>query len=266
MDDWFLQRMVRAAEGDDGGGGNAAGDDSKGGEGDKDGGGEAGGDAKLDLTQSDVDAIVDGRLKRERTSTGKKVAEDAGFGSLKEMQDAAKAHQEAETAAKTELEQAQATAATATSNLEAREVELRNQQISNAFLVAAVGAEIPADRVGDALALADISLVEVSPEGVVTGIDEAVKAVVEGKPWLLGKVAGGKQGANGGSGADGGARGDGSEGVKLTDQELEWGGHTGVSAERLAASRTAGPGSSEAERRAYTEGVVEHEKEALKTT
>lgn len=130
------------------------------------------------FTQEEVDRIVADRLRRV------KVEPPADYDELKAK--AAKLA-EIEAASQSELERAQAAAAAA----EAKAAEAQ-QRARSALLRASVTATavqagaVDADAV---LALIDQSQLTVEDDGTVSGVSDAVKALLDAKPYLVGKPA-----------------------------------------------------------------------------
>lgn len=167
-------------------------------------------DAKSDdasnktFTQADLDRIVQERLARVKT------APPADYDDLKQK---AARLDEIEAANKTELQKQQERADAAEKAAQAA-IDRANQALVRAQVTTAAtkaGAVDP-DAV---LALLDRNAVTIGDDGQVTGADEAVKALLESKPYLVGKATtvAGKPGS-----ADGGPRaGDGPRQLRRED-------------------------------------------------
>lgn len=177
--------ILGAAEDDekDKGKDNNSGTDS-GGSGNLSGTGDSGaGEGKTDssdeqpITKSDLDAVV------SRMKAADKRAADAEA-RVKEFEDKDR----------TELEKAQAEAAQTKAAFEALNKELRDAKIQNAFLASNKHKWQDAEA---ALALADLSEVEINDAGKVVGLDKVLDALAKAKPWML-KSDG--EGNGGGSG------------------------------------------------------------------
>lgn len=220
MTDWLIRGLHRAPDGDDGDGGKGSdggdgGDHDRGGSGNGDGGGKGGsdddgqqggkgGDKDVTMKQSDLDAMMAGRADRGSKSALATMATEAGFDSIDDMKAAAKRDTDRADADKTDTERAKDAQTDAERSRDAVAESLKVERVANAFQLAALKANIPADRTGDALALTDLSEMTIDDQGTVTGADEAVKKLIDDKPW----VTGGNDVGNGnGTGADGGARG-----------------------------------------------------------
>lgn len=137
--------------------------------------------------QDEVDRIVQERLARERQK----------YGDYDELKAAADKLRDLEQANQTELEKAQAKIAeleqTAAAATQARIDALLRSEITTAAM------KLGAADAGDVFALLPKDAVTVSDDGSVTGAEDAVKALLEAKPHLVGKAAAPRPGsANGG--------------------------------------------------------------------
>lgn len=163
------------------------------------------------FTQDEVDRIVQDRLKRDRSS---RPAEPADY---KDLQAKAKKLDELEAANATDLERAQKEAADATARAEQAEAAAKAAAIRSSVVAAAAGSgAVDADAV---YALLDKNALTVADDGTVTGVDDAVKTLMEAKPYLVGDKTQSGGGDAGGDGdkkkpdaGDGGPQG--SEGSK----------------------------------------------------
>lgn len=138
---------------------------------------------KLELTQEELDALIAKRLERER----KKFSDYDDL--KKKLAEFEKSEEERKRAEMTEIERLQA-------DLQARDVEkqtleqqlnelretIKREKIVNEFIKVATAHNIA--YIDDALKLADLSAVTVDDNGV-KGVEEAVKALVENKPYLV---------------------------------------------------------------------------------
>jgi len=169
-------------------------------------GGDNGQPAEKMLSQTEVDRIVQDRLARERGKYGDyddlkaKAAklDEIEQANASELEKAVKRAEEAESKAKTAGERADANARRAAVVAEATKA----------------GAVDP-DAV---LALLAKDAVTVGDDGQVTGAEEAVKALLEAKPYLVGSKTAPKAGSTGS--AEGGARG-GDAVSQLTRDDLK---------------------------------------------
>lgn len=155
------------------------------------GGGEKPEHQTKTFTQEELDKIVADRLARER----KKYEKYADYDEMKaKLAEYEKEREERERAEMTELERFKTDLEKVTgekSALEQELVRLREQmkqdKIRHEFTKAASSAGIT--HVDDAYVLAqsDLARVTFDDDGNVVGIDEVVKALVENKPFLVGK-------------------------------------------------------------------------------
>jgi hypothetical protein len=125
------------------------------------------------FTQTELDAIIADRLKRERAKT-------SDYDDLK-----AKASKldELEEAQKSELEKAQERADKAEAL--AKAAEERAQAIALRSAIVAAASRLDFVDPEDAFALLDKSALKQNDEGKLEGVDEALKALAEAKPHLL---------------------------------------------------------------------------------
>lgn len=137
------------------------------------------------FTQDELDRIVQDRLDRERRK----------FGDYDDLKAKASRFDELDAASKTELERERIAREKAEAKALGLEASTRNAAIR--AHAAALGA-VDADAV---LALVDQTKVTLGDDGQVTGAEEAVKALLDAKPYLVGKPSTPPAG-----GADGGAR------------------------------------------------------------
>ena len=148
---------------------------------------------------------------------------------LTELREKAKKFDELDAASKSELEKANARAEAAEKKAADAEQARRATALSAAITTAASKAgAVDADAV---LALISKESVTIGDDGRVTGVDEAVKALLESKPYLVGK----QSTPPGGSG-DGGPRGMPAAG-QLTKADLDRLRHEGRNDEIAKAFR-----------------------------
>lgn len=185
---------------DDGGGTGGEGDgDGSGGDGSGGDGGGDGGDPPKSFTQADVDRIVQERLSRA------KLRPPTDYEDLKAK--AAKLD-ELEAANKTELERAQEAQRKADERAEA--AERRSQEISRRHAIEREAAKQKAADPDDVFAVLQTSakyrdMVTMDDDGQVTGVEDAIKAILTDKPHLVGKVSTPAGDGDGGSRGGGGA-------------------------------------------------------------
>jgi hypothetical protein len=149
------------------------------------------------FTQAELDEILAKRLKREKE---KQVETDA---KLKRLEDFEKAEEERNKAAMTEADRLKAEKDVATKTAEeavekAKKAEATaNQRILNTE-IKSIARSLNANDPADILALLDKSSVEMDDEGNAKGVEEAVKALKEAKPWMF-KPAIGADASGGGN-------------------------------------------------------------------
>lgn len=138
------------------------------------------------LTQAEFEEALKKRLERER----KKFAD---YDELKAKADEYAAELEAKRQAElTETERAQELAKqfeeeknALTAQLEALRKQSEQERIRNEFTKVASSANII--DIDAAMALSDLSAVEIGEDGKVNGVDDVIKALVEHKPYLVAK-------------------------------------------------------------------------------
>lgn len=192
--------------GEGGSGGGAAGGSGSGGsggEGGAGGQGGQGGETKPFAVFQDA-ATFAARMERESHSKLEAMAKELGYESVDAMKTAAKAKKDADEAAKTELEKAQAAAQKAEDEKKAA-LETANRRLVDAEIRIQAQASGFADYT-DAVALVDRSTVEVDKDGNISGVKEAVEALAKAKPHLVGEK---KPAGSDGSGGNGGRQGGG---------------------------------------------------------
>lgn len=145
-----------------------------------------------------------------------------------------KAEAEREAASLSELEKVNRRAAEAEAREKAAEDRARETALKTAFEVAAYKAGVAHPE--DVYLLADKAAVAMDEGGKVTGVTEAVKALVDAGRVPM--AAGGPQPAPNLDGGAGGNHGN-SGAVKLTADEIEMARKMGVSPERAAAQKAA---------------------------
>ncbi|SER87458.1 hypothetical protein [Psychrobacillus sp. OK032] len=140
------------------------------------------------LTQAEFEEALKKRLERERKKY-------EGFDELKTKASEYEALLEEKRLAElSEKERAEALAKKfeeekneLTAQLEAIRKQAESEKIRNEFNKVATGANVA--YLDDAIALADLSAVTIDEDGKVVGMDDVVKALVDNKPFLVGKKA-----------------------------------------------------------------------------
>jgi hypothetical protein len=148
------------------------------------------------FTQAELDEILAKRLKREKE---KQAETDA---KLKRLEEFEQAEEERKKAAMSEAERLKAEKEEAEKKAQEhgeaakKAQEVANQRIINTE-IKSIARSLNANDPGDVLALLDKSAVEIDDKGDVKGIEEAVKALKEAKPWMFKSAIGAD--ASGGS-------------------------------------------------------------------
>jgi hypothetical protein len=168
-----------------------------------------------------MDAIIADRLRRQK----------AQFSDYADLQEKAAKFDEAQKAQMTELEQAQAKAQAAEAERDAA-LQRANDRLIMAALTAEAAKQGFADP-ADAFTLADLAEVSITDDGAVTGVPEAVKALVQAKPYLIGRRTAPALDAGAGSGG----RTTGDKQTRLTDEELAMAKRMGLTPEQYAAGK-----------------------------
>jgi hypothetical protein len=136
------------------------------------------------MTQEELDALI-GREK------GRVKSKYADYNDLKtKLTEFEKAEKERKESEMTELERYQAqlaekdtAAQTLAKQLEELQSQMQREKIVNAFIKAAPGVNIPADRIDAALKLADLSAVNIGENGV-EGLEDVMNALVTNYSFL----------------------------------------------------------------------------------
>lgn len=142
--------------------------------------------AEKTFTQAQLDELIAKRIERER----KKFADyDELKSKLSEFESQAEEKRQSEL---TDLQKAQEQAQQfetqlqeLTAQLETERNNARQQAIKNEFIKVASSANII--DVDAAMALSDLSAVEIGEDGKVNGVDDVIKTLVEHKPYLVAK-------------------------------------------------------------------------------
>jgi phage I-like protein len=182
---------------------------------DAEGGGQSPDQGQRTFTQAELDTIIAERLKRQR----------AQFSDYDALKSQAAKWAEYEETQKTELQKAQDAAARAQAERDSAIKQAQERAIQSAFVAAA--AKVGAAHPEDAYALADLTGVEIE-NGKVTGVTEAVQALVEAKRLVL---SGRPVAPELDAGAGGGER---KKEKALTAEQLETARKMGVSPEQYA--------------------------------
>lgn len=143
------------------------------------------------FSQAELDELIAKRIDRER----KKYEKYADYDEIKtKASEYEKVLEEKRLAELSEAERAQDQAKKfeeekkeLTAQLDAVRKQAESEKIRNKFNKVATDANIA--YLDDAIALADLSAVSIDEDGRVVGMDDVVKALVDNKPFLVGKKA-----------------------------------------------------------------------------
>lgn len=157
------------------------------------------------LPTSEVERIVKDRLARDRKD---RPSDDE----IAELRQKAAAHDQAAEASKTELEKSE-TARQKAEKLAADTLQVANDRLKTAEAKAEL-AKAGVTNVDGALRALDKTGLTVEDDGTVSGVEEAVKSLLEAVPEFVGKAGGAKP-------VDQGARGTGTKDGQVTAAQLE---------------------------------------------
>ncbi|WP_255291135.1 phage scaffolding protein [Bacillus thuringiensis] len=147
----------------------------------------------LPKSQEELDELVKKRLERERKKSAEKYGDyDDVKAKLAEYE---KAEEERKKQEMTEIERLQAEKEEADKKaLEASEAAQQAQEKANARIlnteIKSIARALDANDPGDVLALLDKSAIQLDENGNYQGVEEAVNALKESKPWMFKKVVG----------------------------------------------------------------------------
>ncbi|PFF14680.1 scaffolding protein [Bacillus cereus] len=147
----------------------------------------------LPKSQEELDELVKKRLERERKKSAEKYGDyDDVKAKLAEYE---KAEEERKKQEMTEIERLQAEKEEADKKaLEASEAAQQAQEKANARIlnteIKSIARTLDANDPGDVLALLDKSSIKLDEDGNYQGVEEAVNALKESKPWMFKKVVG----------------------------------------------------------------------------
>lgn len=147
----------------------------------------------LPKSQEELDELVKKRLERERKKSAEKYGDyDDVKAKLAEYE---KAEEERKKQEMTEIERLQVEKEEADKKaLEASEAAQKAQEKANARIlnteIKSIARALDANDPGDVLALLDKSTIQLDESGNYQGVEEAVTALKESKPWMFKKVVG----------------------------------------------------------------------------
>lgn len=136
------------------------------------------------FTEDEVNEIIKKRLERERKKYSDYEDLKAQLEQLRQAEEERKRAEMSELDRyKVDLEKALNERQTFEQELEKLRESVKQERIKNAFITAATSANIA--YIDDAFRLADLSAVTIDEDGNVVGIEDAIKTLVEHKPFLL---------------------------------------------------------------------------------
>jgi hypothetical protein len=140
-------------------------------------------------TQAEMDAVLQKRLKREKEKQAELDAK------LKRLEEFEKAEEERKRAAMSEAERLKAEKEEAAKKaVEATEKAQKAQEAANQRIInteiKSIARALNANDPADVLALLNKSAIEIDDDGNVAGVEDAVKALKEAKPWMFKQAIG----------------------------------------------------------------------------
>ncbi|RAU96833.1 scaffolding protein [Paenibacillus sp. YN15] len=153
------------------------------------------------FTQAELDALIADRLGRERKKYADYDELKTKLTALEQAEEERKKTQMSEQERlQAERDEALRKASEAEASVSAKVTAANQRLISAEFRTLAREANVPADRIAAALKLADLSGADVDDEGNVSGVKEAVEALVAANPYLAEKTQPKPIGGAGGGG------------------------------------------------------------------
>jgi hypothetical protein len=168
------------------------------------------------FTQADINRIVKKDSGRAAKSAVRDLLTKLGLDNEGDLEAIVSAKREADEAAKTELQKAQEARQQAEQTATAAIKEANDKLIRAAFLAEA--GKVQAQHPQDAYLLADISEVEITDDGQVTGVEDAIKVLVESGRLV---VAGNKPTPPNLDGGAGSGERSPDKPLKLSQEEIE---------------------------------------------
>lgn len=132
------------------------------------------------FTQADLNKIAANEKREGRTS----VLAELGVEDLDSLKEIVTTYNEAQAEAQSDLEKLEAERDTLKEQVKAANKLADDRLIEAKLETALIGAGVPADRVADALRLADRSNLSVGENSTVAGLEDAVTATLEPRQWL----------------------------------------------------------------------------------
>lgn len=150
-------------------------------------GGAAGGDQERTFTQADVDRLMGERAHRASQAAVSELLQELEIENLDGLRQTVQAHRAAQEAQMTELERAQRRIQELDEERKRLETENRTRMLETEVVTVSTSLGFRNPR--DGIALADLSAVTIGDDGKVAGVEEALKALLEVRPYLKGEAA-----------------------------------------------------------------------------
>lgn len=167
------------------------GDSSASGEGGGEGSGEGSEGAAPELKHSDADVDKykgDARREARQAAINELLGKAEGAASIDDLVAAWEEKRTVEEATKSDLAKLEEERDKYKTQAEAAAALANDRLVGAELRTALAAAGVPSDRLADALALVDKSSLEVDDKGTVTGLEGAVKGLLEPRPWLKEEV------------------------------------------------------------------------------
>ncbi len=137
------------------------------------------------FTQADLNKIAANEKREGRTSFESEILERTGAESIDDVFTAYTEYQGIQEAVTTEADRANSRAERLETRAKTAEERYTNTLREFALRDSLRDRGVPSDRLNDALALAQRDTLEIGKDGSVAGVEEAVEALLEPRPWLL---------------------------------------------------------------------------------
>jgi hypothetical protein len=144
------------------------------------------GEETINTTQAELNRMMGQRARRAaETAEQQRLSEFEGASSWDDLKAAWQEKLTVEEAIKTEADREREAREAAERERDSLRTLADERLIASELRIALIEKGVPADRVADAAKLVDRDSLSVSDKGEVEGLDEAVKATVESRPWLI---------------------------------------------------------------------------------
>lgn len=144
--------------------------------------GGAAGEQERTFSQADVDRLMGERAARARQAAVNELLQELEIENLDTLRGTVQAQRQAQEAQMTELQKAQRRIQELDEERKRLAAENRTRVIETEVITAATALGFRNPR--DGMALADLTAVAVGDDGKVTGVEEALKALLEARPYL----------------------------------------------------------------------------------